>query len=134
MTLECENSKISCSMSYPAFSDFRTDIAYLCGKGYGTCYNRMKEIYFNNKSDFFRLADRLEKIRISENVSSNIHDFLLMSDSDGRLSNEVCKELLFLVQKLPDKEYGVGDRVCEKRQIEIILLECIASNSDLIWF
>lgn len=135
LTMECPKSGINCRLSYPAFAEFRTDIAYLCGQKYGDCYNRMKEIYFHSKNDFFRLTDRLERLRISENVSEKMHHFLLMSDSDGELSNDACKELLFLVQKLPtEKRYGTGNISCSKTQIELVLLECISGDTALIWY
>ena len=137
LTIECKKSGLSCDISYGAFSEFRTDIAFLCDKEYGEHYNKLSSTIFHTsdtEDDLKVWEDQFEVIRKKYKISPRIHNFLLSPDCDEKLTNAGCRELLFLVQKLPDKRYGNGVRYCSKNQIELVLLQCIATNSTLVWY
>ena len=135
--LECKKSGLTCDISFRGFMEFRNDIAFLCDQEYGGHYAKLSDTIFvtsDTEDGLAKWQQTFDILRKKKNISSKIHHFLLLPDCDGCISKAACIELLFLTQKLPDKYYGVIGRNCRKTQIELVLLECISSNSSLVWY
>lgn len=141
ITLKCKKTGTNYDMGYFSFLILREKVAELCSPEFGEHYKTLKDAPFQNidncRTEFFRAFDRkTQELLDSKAVHSEVVDFCLQSDCNGKIQYGACKEIYKHVKDYDDDYcygYAASSNAMTFKDFKNLLQECIENKSQLVW-